>query len=73
MTSIKDQQKLLKDVGKGGAFGVSNKTDVVKNISKNLKKELAFDKTPKTNKFLKGFSPVTIARKIIAKQNKGKK
>ena len=55
---------------KGGAFGVSRKTDVVKNTSKNLKKELAFDKTPKTNKFLKGFSPFTIARKIIAKRNK---
>jgi len=55
---------------KEGAFGVSKKTDVIKKISKNPKKELSFDKTPKTNKFLKGFSPLTIARKIIAKTNK---
>ena len=55
---------------KQGAFGVSRKTDVIKKIAKNPKKELAFNKTPKTNKFLKGLSPLTIARKIIAKRKK---
>ena len=74
-TEVRNKMGFMKDGGKvknkkGGAFGVSRKTDVVKNTSKNLKKELAFDKTPKTNKFLKGFSPFTIARKIIAKRNK---
>jgi len=74
-TEVRNKMGFMKDGGKiknkkDGAFGVSKKTDVVKKIAKNPKKELAFDKTPRTNKFLKGFSPFTIARKIIAKRNK---
>jgi len=67
------QRPKYKDGSKKGAFGVSKKTDVVKKIAEDPKEELAFDKTPKTNKFLKGFSPFTIARKIIAKKRKNKK
>ena len=72
-TEVRNKMGFMQDGGKvekkkDSLFKTAK--DTIKKIKKNPKKELAFNKTPKTNKVLKGFSPLTIARKIIAKRNK---
>ena len=63
---MKDAVKKLSSIGKQ-----AKKT--IKDIKKNPSKELAFDKTPRSNKVSTGISPFTIARKIIAKRAEKRK
>jgi hypothetical protein len=52
---------------------ISQAKETIKKIKKNPKEELSFDKTPRSNKVSIGISPLTIARKIIAKRAKKEK
>ena len=66
--SVRNKMGYMKD---GGV--ISQAKETIKKIKKNPRKELAFDKTPRSNKVSIGISPLTIARKIIAKRAKKEK
>jgi len=67
-TQVRNKMGFKKD---GGIIKQAKKT--IKDIKKNPSKELAFDKTPRSNKVSTGISPLTIARKIIAKRAEKRK
>ena len=67
-TKVRNKMGYMKD---GGVISQAKETS--KKIKKNPRKELAFDKTPRSNKGSNGIRPLTIARKIIAKRAKKEK